>query len=490
LGEGTKGRGRQKVLLATVKGDVHDIGKNIVGVVLGCNNYEVIDLGVMVPVEKILQTAKEQNVDIIGLSGLITPSLEEMSHVAAEMQRQKFTVPLLIGGATTSEIHTAVKIATQYDQPVVHVRDASRCVGVLSNLLSPENQAKYVKEVREKYAELKHKHENRKNDEVLITLEKARNNRLKVDWNEARITKPAFTGTQLLEDYPLEDLRSHIDWTFFFHAWKIPGKYPDIFDDPLKGVEARKLFDDAQNMLTEILEKKMLKAAGVFGFYPAVSKGDDVILLSDEAKKEQLSALYFLRNQEKKGDGVPNLSFADFIAPESSGKVDYIGLFAVTAGLGIEKWVKQYEVSLDDYSSFMLKILADRFAEAFAERLHERVRKEFWGYAPEENLTIAEMLKEGYQGVRPAPGYPGCPEHSEKRTIFDLLEAERARISLTENFAMYPAASVSGYYFSHEFSRYFNLGKLLDDQVKDYATRKNISVEQAKRYLRPNLNNE
>jgi 5-methyltetrahydrofolate--homocysteine methyltransferase len=485
------GRGQRRVLLATVKGDVHDIGKNIVGVVLGCNNYEVIDLGVMVPAEKILQTAKEQDVDIIGLSGLITPSLEEMSHVAAEMQRQNFKVPLLIGGATTSEIHTAVKIATQYEQPVVHVRDASRCVGVLSNLLSAENKENYIKEISEKYAGLRHKHENRKNEDVLISLEKARKNKLTVDWNDVKITKPSFTGDLILDDYPLEELKDYIDWTFFFHAWKIPGKYPEIFNDPLKGEEALKLFDDAQKMIAEVIEKKMLAAKGVVGFYPANAVGDDVILYNDEKGKDIVSTLHFLRNQEQKRDGVPNAGFSDFIAPGSSGKTDYIGLFAVTAGIGIEKWVKQYEDSLDDYSSFMLKILADRFAEAFAERLHERVRKEFWGYAKDENITVAEMLKEEYQGVRPAPGYPGCPEHSEKRTIFDLLEAEtKAGISLTENFAMYPAASVSGYYFSHEFSRYFNLGKILDDQVKDYAERKKISIELAKKYLRQNLYNE
>ncbi len=489
LGEGTVGRGRRKILLATVKGDVHDIGKNIVGVILGCNNYEVIDLGVMVPAERILETASVQNVDVIGLSGLITPSLEEMAHVASEMQRLKMNTPLLIGGATTSEIHTAVKIAPQYDHPVIHVRDASRCVGVLSDLLSSENREKYLGEVREKYALLRHKHENRKNDTPLISLDEARKNSLKVAWDEVRITMPSFTGVKLLDDYPLEELSRYIDWTFFFHAWKIPGKYPEIFDDPVKGKEARKLFEDARAMMDEIIDKKMLTAKGVFGFYPANSEGDDVILLSDEQNKERIATLHFLRNQEKKGSGIPNLSFADFIAPASSARTDYIGLFAVTAGIGIEKWVKHYEEALDDYSSFMLKILADRLAEAFAERLHERVRKEFWGYAAEENILVAEMLEEKYQGVRPAPGYPGCPEHSEKRTIFDLLDAKKtAGISLTENFAMYPAASVSGYYFSHEFSRYFNLGKLQDDQVADYAKRKKIGLENARRLLRTNLN--
>jgi 5-methyltetrahydrofolate--homocysteine methyltransferase len=491
LGEGTLGRGRAKVLLATVKGDVHDIGKNIVGVVLGCNNYEVIDLGVMVPAEKVLQTAKDLQVDIIGLSGLITPSLEEMAHVAGEMQRLQMDIPLLIGGATTSEIHTAVKIATQYNRPVIHVRDASRAVGVISSLLSPENKEKYIGDIREKYADLKRKHENRKNESIYISLEEARNNRLKVDWKETEMVAPGFTGNLLFEDYPLEELRDYIDWTFFFHAWKIPGKFPEIFDDPVKGEEARKLYDEAQHMIGEIISKKMLHARGVVGLYPAVSDGDDVIIYKEGNEKEPVSTLHFLRNQEKKGDGVPNLCFADFIAPLASGLTDHIGLFAVTAGIGIEKWVKHYEDSLDDYSSFMLKILADRFAEAFAERLHERVRKEFWGFAADENNSVAEMLKEAYRGVRPAPGYPGCPEHSEKRTIFELLGAEHnAGITLTENFAMYPAASVSGYYFSHEFSRYFNLGKILDDQVADYARRKHIPPELAQKFLRQNLLNE
>jgi len=478
----------RRILLATVKGDVHDIGKNIVGVVLGCNNYEVIDLGVMVPAEKILQTAKEKEVDVIGLSGLITPSLEEMAHVASEMQRLKFDIPLLIGGATTSEIHTAVKIATQYDHPVIHVRDASRCVGVLSNLLSPENKEKYVREISNKYSELKTRHENRKSEDVFITLEEARANHLKVNWNEVLVTKPAFIGNRSLIDYPLEELRNYIDWTFFFHSWKIPGKYPEIFNDPLKGEEARKLFNDAQNMIEEVISKKMLQANGVFGFYPARSVGEDVLIYKDEQRKKQLSALHFLRNQEKKEEGIPNLSLADFIAPQASGIMDYIGIFAVTAGIGIEKWVKHYENALDDYSSFMLKFMADRLAEAFAERLHERVRKEFWGYVPDENIPVSNLLKEEYQGIRPAPGYPGCPEHSEKRTIFNLLDAEQnAGITLTENFAMYPAAAVSGYYFSHEFSRYFNLGKVSEEQVEDYARRKNIPVELAKKYLRQNL---
>jgi 5-methyltetrahydrofolate--homocysteine methyltransferase len=480
--------GGRRILLATVKGDVHDIGKNIVGVVLGCNNYEVFDLGVMVPAEKILQKAKELNVDVIGLSGLITPSLEEMAHVASEMKRLNFDIPLLIGGATTSEIHTAVKIATQYEHPVIHVRDASRCVGVLSNLLSPDNRERYTIEIKDKYNDLRIKHENRKRDEIFISLREARENRLKVNWNEVPVKKPSFIGVKSLVDISLEELRPYIDWTFFFHSWKIQGKYPEIFNDPLKGEEALKIFNDAQDTINEVISKKMLHANAVFGFYPARSVNEDVNIYKDDDGDEQISTFHFLRNQEKKGDGVPNLSLADFIAPQESGITDYIGIFAVTAGIGIEKWVKYYEDRLDDYNAIMLKIIADRFAEALAERLHELVRKEYWGYAGGENITVPEMLREGYQGIRPAPGYPGCPEHSEKKTIFDLLEAEKnAGISLTENFAMYPAAAVSGYYFSHEFPHYFNLGKVLEDQVKEYALRKNIDIETAKKLLSPNL---
>jgi 5-methyltetrahydrofolate--homocysteine methyltransferase len=481
-------RTHKRILLATVKGDVHDIGKNIVGVVLGCNNYEVIDLGVMVPAEKILQTAIAEDVDVIGLSGLITPSLEEMVHVAGEMQRLGITLPLLIGGATTSEIHTAVKIAPQYEHPVIHVKDASRCVGVLSNLLSETSSETYTQTIREKYDALKTKHESRKPDETYISLEEARMNKLEVNWEDVKIFRPSFIGNKVFEDYPLDDLRSHIDWTFFFHAWKITGKYPEIFDDPVKGEEAKKLFDDAQEMLDEIISKKMLRAAGVVGFYPANSENEDIEIYKDETSKDIVTTFHFLRNQEKKKDGVPNLSLADFVSPKEAGRTDYIGLFAVTAGIGIEKWVKQYEEQLDDYRSIMIKILADRLAEAFAERLHERVRKEFWGYVKDENIPVSDMLKEEYQGIRPAPGYPACPEHSEKRTLFDLLQAEdNAGITLTENFAMYPAAAVSGYYFSHEFSRYFNLGKVTPEQVEDYARRKDIPVELAKRYMRPNL---
>jgi len=481
------GRGLKKILLATVKGDVHDIGKNIVGVVLGCNNYEVIDLGVMVPAEKILDTAVKEDVDVIGLSGLITPSLEEMVHVAAEMERRNLHFPLLIGGATTSEIHTAVKIAPQYNRPVIHVRDASRCVGVLSNLLNPLNNQDFLKDINQKYETLREKHAGRKKDEELISLKQARQNGLKVDWASVEIHVPESLGLNILENYPLENLRPYIDWTFFFHAWRMPGKFPEIFDDPVKGEEALKLYRDANLMLDEIIKGEMLGAKGVIGLFPAFSEGEEVKVFDHVLQEEEIARFHFLRNQERKGDGVPNLSLADFIAPEG-GTRDYLGLFAVTAGIGIEPWIRKYEEEHDHYRSIMIKVLADRLAEAFAEHLHERARKEFWGYAKEENLSIAQMLREEYSGIRPAPGYPACPEHSEKETLFDLLDAQiKAGITLTENWAMYPAASVCGYYFSHPFSRYFNLGKLKDDQVEDYAKRKGITVTEARKLLGPNL---
>ncbi len=484
--DNSEGRGN-KILLATVKGDVHDIGKNIVGVVLGCNNYEVIDLGVMVPAEKILDTARKEKVDIIGLSGLITPSLEEMVHVASEMERQHFSLPLLIGGATTSEIHTAVKIEPQYSHPVIHVKDASRCVGVLNNLLSDELKAPFTAEVSQRYVQLREKHESKQKKPGLLLLTEARKNKFVHEFSREDIVKPAFLGNKVFSDEDLRTLSSYIDWTFFFHAWRIPGKYPAIFDDPVKGIEAKKLFDDANQLLERIISEKMLKAEGVVGFYPAVSAGDDVKVLDKEAKNV-LSYFRFLRNQQKKETGLPNPCLADFIAPESSGMFDYIGGFAVTAGVGIEKWTKHFEEKHDDYNSIMLKILADRLAEAYAEMMHERVRKELWGYAGEEDLSVVQLLKEEYQGIRPAPGYPACPEHSEKRTLFDLLEVEqKTAIKLTENYAMYPAASVSGYYFMHPFSRYFNLGKITEEQVIDYAKRKGISKKYAERLLAPVL---
>lgn len=487
--EGGASHSAGKVLLATVKGDVHDIGKNIVGVVLACNNFEVIDLGVMVRAEKILQTAIDENVDILGLSGLITPSLEEMVHVAKEMTRRKMNIPLLIGGATTSEIHTAVKIAPNYAHPVVHVRDASKSVGVTAALLSKDQKAEFASKVSEKYAALRHKHENSKMEGKYISLEEARKNKIKIDWENSPVYKPTYVGNKYFIDYDLAELREYIDWTFFFHTWRINGKYPAIFDDPVKGEEAKKVFDDANLLLDKIISEKRLQANGVIGFYPAVADGDDVLLFDDENRENEISNFRFLRNQQEKAEGVPNLSLADFVAPKESGKQDYIGLFAVTAGIGLEKWVEHYQSENDDYNAIMMKIMADRLAEAFAEMIHTRVRKEFWAYAPNENLSVEECLREKYQGIRPAPGYPACPEHSEKRVLFDLLQADaKADIHLTENFAMYPAASVSGYLFAHPQSQYFNLAKISKDQVEDYARRKNLSAEDVERLLNVNLN--
>jgi 5-methyltetrahydrofolate--homocysteine methyltransferase len=481
-GEGSKAG---KILMATVKGDVHDIGKNIVGVVLGCNNYEVIDLGVMVHAEKILDAAIKEKVDIIGLSGLITPSLEEMGFVASEMERRGLKIPLLIGGATTSEMHTAVKIAPEYSQAVVHVRDASRATGVVAALLSQDGKKPFLDSVSEKYSQLRLKHESTKAGVTYVTLEQARANRFKTDWAGFVPVKPSYLGVNHLENYPLEEISRYIDWTFFFHAWKISGKYPAIFEDPLKGVEARKLFNDAQVMLKRILDEKMVQANGVFGFFPANSIGDSIELNVGGSKN---TMLHFLRNEEEKENALPNLSLSDFIAPKESGYNDYIGLFAVTAGIGIEKWVKHFEDQNDDYNAIMVKILADRLAEAFAELLHEKVRKEYWAYAKNENLSIEAIIHEGYAGIRPAPGYPACPEHSEKGTIFDLLDANKAGITLTENFAMYPAAAVSGYYFAHPDAQYFAISRISRQQVEDYAVRKNLSVKEIEKLLASNLN--
>lgn len=475
-----------KIVLATVKGDVHDIGKNIVGVVLSCNNYEIIDLGVMVPTEKIIETAEKEKADIIGLSGLITPSLEEMVHVASEMKRRRMKTPLLIGGATTSSIHTAVKIAPVYDQPVIHVRDASKVTGVLSKLLSSTKKQAYLEEIEASYKKLRNSHAERQKEKKYISLIKARENKFQYSWKTAIITKPSFIGNQYFNDYSLEKLRDYIDWTFFFHAWKLNGKYPAIFDDPVKGEEARKLFQDAEDMLDKIISGKWLHAAGVVGIYPANAIGDSVEIYSD--KGALIDTYYFLRNQEEKEDNYPNLCLSDFIAPKETGIIDYMGFFTVTTGLGIEEHIKLFEKNNDDYSAIMLKILADRLAEAFAEHIHERIRKEFWAYAPNESLTVLEFLKEKYRGIRPAPGYPACPEHSEKEKIFELLQAtENSGIKLTENYAMYPAASVSAYVMAHPDSQYFNVGKILPDQVLDYALRKKLSEEKVKQLLNRNL---
>ncbi len=482
--EGEEKKIAGKVLLATVKGDVHDIGKNIVGVVLSCNNYEITDLGVMVPAEKIIDTALQENVDIIGLSGLITPSLEEMVHVATEMERRKIKLPLLIGGATTSEIHAAVKVAPAYSGAVIHVKDASKAAGVISSLLQKDNR-EYVASVREKYKKLREDHESRKVEKKLLPISEARNNRFITGWKKSDLFEPLQPGLHIIDKIDLNVLTEYIDWTFFFFSWKLSGKYPAIFDDPVKGDEARKLFDDAQKYLKEIIGGNLIRAKAVFGLYAAVSEGDDVKVYSDGGRKEPVTVFRFLRNQEPKEKGVPNLSLSDYIAPESSGLTDYIGAFVVTAALDKDK-MKDYKE--DDYASIMIKILSDRYAEAAAEWLHERVRKEYWGYAAQEDLTMEEILKVRYKGIRPAPGYPACPDHTEKRVIFDLLGAEKLiGAELTENFAMIPPASVSGYFFSHPGSVYFNIGKIASDQLEDYARRKNMTITEASRWLAPNL---
>ena len=477
-----------KILLATVKGDVHDIGKNIVGIILACNNYDVIDLGVMVPADRILQEAREQKAGLIGLSGLITPSLEEMVHVAREMERQRFTIPLLIGGATTSETHTAVKIGSVYSGPVIHVGDASKAAGIIGNIFSGNTGNEFSDMVKNKYKDIRD-HFNKTGDNLYVTIGEARKNRLKLNWKTAKPVKPQLLGNKIFVDFPLEELRDYIDWTYFFHAWKINGKYPAIFKDPVKGNEARKLFEDAQRLLDQIIDRKMLIARGVIGLYPASSVGDDIEVYEDENRTTVLATFRFLRNQQQKEPGKPNLSLADFIAPVESGVPDYIGCYAVTTGLGVKEWVGNFERELDDYNAVLIKLLADRLAEAFAEKIHEQTRKEFWGYAMDEALDIPDLIRNAFQGIRPAPGYPACPDHSEKRMIFDLLDvSKQLDIHLTENFAMYPGASLCGYYFSHPESRYFNLGRISKDQISDYAKRKNISFEQAEKLLNANLN--
>jgi 5-methyltetrahydrofolate--homocysteine methyltransferase len=482
--EGQEKKIAGKVLLATVKGDVHDIGKNIVGVVLSCNNYEIIDLGVMVPAEKIIDTAVKENVDFIGLSGLITPSLEEMVHVASEMERRKITLPLLIGGATTSEIHAAVKVAPAYSNTVIHVKDASKAAGVLSSLSQKDNRA-YVSAIRARYKKLRGEHSSHQAEKNLLTLSDARKNKYVTDWKTIKLFEPEKPGIHVFPDIDLNELSGYIDWTFFFFAWKLSGKYPAIFSDPVKGVEAKKLFDDAQIYLKKVIDQKLLTAKAVFGLFPAVSDGDDVKVFSDKSKKKIKSVFRFLRNQEIKEKGIPNLSLSDYIAPKSTGLDDNIAAFVVTAALDNEAFGKYKD---DDYATIMIRILSDRLAEALAEWLHEKIRKEYWGYAKQENLSVEELLKLRYTGIRPAPGYPACPDHTEKQVIFDLLGAEKAiGAGLTENFAMIPPASVSGYIFSHPGSTYFNIGKIGSDQLKDYAKRKNFTNEEAAKWLSPNL---
>ena len=480
---GDAGKPHGKIVMATVKGDVHDIGKNIVGVVLACNNFEVIDLGVMVPAQAILDRARAEQADLIGLSGLITPSLEEMSHVAREMQRQGFEVPLLIGGATTSRAHTALKIDPHYKAPTVWVKDASRAVGVAQSLISADLRAPFVAANDADYAEIRARHRQR-DGKRLVSLDKARAQRFDGDWANHVPPAPRQPGVHVLDEYPLDELVRYIDWTPFFNTWELAGKYPAIFDDAVVGAQARELYRDAQTMLRRIVEEKWLAARAVFGLWPAQSVGDDVIVRTDDGE----TTLHFLRQQADKPIDRPDFCLADFIAPQATGRQDWIGAFAVTAGLGIEAHIARFEADHDDYNAILLKSLADRLAEAFAEHLHERVRREFWGYAADESLDNDALIAERYRGIRPAPGYPACPDHSEKATLFALLDAERnAGVQLTESFAMYPAAAVSGYYFSHPRSQYFVVGRVSKEQVEDYARRKGVSLQQAERWLAANL---
>jgi 5-methyltetrahydrofolate--homocysteine methyltransferase len=481
----------------------------------------------MVPAEKILLAAREHKVDIIGLSGLITPSLDEMVHVAKEMERQGFKIPLLIGGATTSRIHTAVKIAPNYSGAVVHVLDASRSVPVAGKLANMKSIDEFSVEIKAEYEKLRQDHASRQKDKNYISIEKARENRTKIDWESTKITKPAFLGNKYFHDYDLAEIAKYIDWTPFFQTWQLHGKYPKIFDNPTVGAEARKLYNDATKLLKEVIDNKLLTAKAVIGFYPANAVEDDIVLfdfdtvevevpcdkhgvhrsvsyplkamngssaryapeITKNAKFEIGSKIHFLRQQGQKSSSLPNISLSDFVAPIETGKADYIGAFAVTAGIGIEKLIEKFERDHDDYNSIMIKAIADRLAEAFAELMHERVRKEFWGYDRQEKLSSDELIEEKYQGIRPAPGYPACPDHTEKRILFDLLDAEsKVDIQLTESFAMYPASSVSGWYFSHPESKYFGLGKIAKDQVQEYAKRKGMPLEEVERWLSPNLN--
>ena len=481
---------RGKIVMATVKGDVHDIGKNIVTVVLQCNNFEVVNMGVMIPCEEILKTAREHNADIIGLSGLITPSLEEMAHVAKEMERQGFKIPLLIGGATTSRVHTAVKIEPNYPSgTVVYVPDASRAVGVCSNLLSATLRADYVAELKADYAAAREQHEGKKGKASYVPLNEARAHGLKTDWKKYSPPKPRLLGVHKLESYPLELLVEFIDWSPFFQAWELAGRYPRILDDAVVGTEARKLFADAQAMLRQIVEEKWIRANAVFGLFPANTvHADDIEIYADDTRKNTLMTWHNLRQQTKKPADIPNYCLADYVAPKESGVQDYIGGFAVTAGIGIEKKMQEFERANDDYSAIMLQALADRLAEAFAEHLHLRVRREFWGYAPDENAENERLISEQYRGIRPAPGYPACPEHSEKGPLFELLQAPKnAGITLTESYAMLPTAAVSGFYLSHPEAKYFATGKIGKDQVADYARRKGWTLEEAERWLAPVL---
>ena len=477
-----------KILMATVKGDVHDIGKNIVGVVLACNNFEIIDLGVMVPPEKIIKTAVEENVDIIGLSGLITPSLDEMVFLAKELNRLKLNIPLLIGGATTSKAHTAVKIFPEINSPVVHVNDASRAVGVASNLISKDLKEDYWNGIKKDYTEFRERFLNKKSEKRYVDYDVAQTNKLKINFEEEKPFKPKELGIQIIDDISLEELVPYIDWSPFFNSWGLHGKYPDIFNYELTGKQAKELFDDGQKMLNKILKEKSLTAKAIFGLFPANSVGDDIEVYSSD-KSKILTKFLTLRQQLKKKEGEPNIALSDFIAPKESKIQDYIGCFCVSTGFGSDELAKEYEDKIDDYSSIMVKALADRLAEAYAEYLHKLVRIKKWGYSQNEKLDNNELIKESYQGIRPAPGYPACPDHLEKTSIWELLNVEEAiGVKLTESLAMWPASSVSGYYFASNKSKYFGLGNINQDQLVDYAERRNISVEKAQKWLSPNLN--
>ncbi len=475
-----------KILMATVKGDVHDIGKNIVSVVLGCNNYEIVDLGVMVPAEKIIQTAIEEKVDVIGLSGLITPSLDEMVYIASELERQNLDFPLLIGGATTSKAHTAVKIDLKYKNAVVHVNDASRAVNVVSSLLGDRNK-EYVSDLKNDYSDFREKFLNRQVDKDYVSIKEARENHFKIDWENEKIFTPNNLGIKVIENQDLRELLPFIDWSPFFRSWDLHGKYPNILEDEVVGVQAKELFKDAQVILNRILDEKLLTAKAIFGIFKANSNESDDILIFDENNNEQAKFLT-LRQQAQRSKGKDYLALSDFIAPQSSGKTDYVGAFCVTTGFGTDELSAEYEKAHDDYNSIMVKALADRFAEAYAEFLHKKIRTEYWGYANQENLSNEELIAEKYKGIRPAPGYPACPDHLEKKTIWDLLKVEEnTGVFLTESLAMFPTASVSGYYFGSPHAKYFGLGKITEDQLEDYAARRGCSIQEAKKWLSPNL---
>ncbi len=477
-----------KILLATVKGDVHDIGKNIVGVVLGCNNYDIIDLGVMNPAEKIVEMARENQVDVIGLSGLITPSLDEMVHVAKVLNREGIDLPLLIGGATTSAVHTAVKIAPVYNGVTVHVLDASRAVGVTSKLINKNQSEAFITSVKSEQGQQVEMHKKKHGDRSWLSIDVSRKRKHQINWPESNILPPISPGIQTFDDYPISEIIPWIDWTPFFHTWEMKGRYPEIIDDDKYGSEASKIFKDAQNLLERIVGNRLLKGRGVIGIFPANSVGDDIEVFTDNSRQHVAAIFHTLRQQGDKGADRSNFALSDFIAPKETGLDDYIGAFALTTGIGSKEEVARFEADHDDYNAILLQALADRLAEAFAELMHCRVRKEFWGYDTEEDLDVNDLIKEKFRGIRPAPGYPACPDHTEKHTIFDLLSVEQnTGITLTESFAMDPPASISGYYFAHPEAKYFGVGKITRDQVADYARRKGVDLAVMEKWLGANL---